>query len=100
MKDLQILKKEITKKLNKKNINIKKLSEEIDIKYTTLYGYLKNDFEPKYNNLKKICEYLNIYLDEVEINKELIDNNLDQIINLLDDKQKIYILQKLLNKKD
>ncbi len=99
MKELNNFKLEIIKKIDENNINIKKLSENTDIKYTTLHGFLKNDFEPKYNNIKKLCDFLEIYLDDIKVNKELVDKNLDEILNLLDDKQKIYVLQKLLNDK-
>ncbi len=91
---------QIKKIMEKDKISIKKISDNTNIKYSTLQGYIKKGIEPSYTNTVKLCNYLDIELMENKEKYAKVDvDNIFDVIDKLPIEDKYKILKKLLSEK-
>lgn len=60
----------LEKTLKEKNVTIYRLSKELDLSYKTTYNLVKGNTNTlKINVLKKICEVLDVNVDDILVKK-------------------------------
>lgn len=79
----EIMAENIKYYMNKKSITRQKLSDDLNIKYTTLASWLQADSYPRIKSIEKMAEYFGIdKSDLVEEHKEDISS--DDLAEMLD----------------
>ena len=79
----EIMAKNIKDYMDKKSISRQKLSDDLNIKYTTLATWLQADSYPRINSIEKMAKYFGI--DKSDLVEEHKDNEQDNTAVTWDD---------------